>query len=231
MKHLIKPVVLSLALLSAGAANAADTMTSALGGQVVYDATTNLSWIANANLAATNTFGVSGINANGSMNWNTAQNWITAMDASKYLGYSDWRLPTSDTCAWYNCTGSQMGNLFYNGLGQVAGQSITTTHNANYSLFNNVQSYLYWSGTEYVKPYVGGCLRRCGGQYAWNPDLAWYFRTDVGYQNALNVNDGVFALAVRPGQVAAVPEPSTTLLFGVGLLAMIGVVRRRLALR
>ena len=55
MKHLIKPMALSIALLTANAANAADTL-----GGVVYDATTNLYWLANANLAATNTFGVSG---------------------------------------------------------------------------------------------------------------------------------------------------------------------------
>lgn len=211
MKHLIKPVVLSLALLTAGAANAADTMTSALGGKVVYDATTNLSWIANANLAATNTFGVSGINANGSMTFHTAQNWITAMDASKYLGYSDWRLPSSNFCAGYNCTGwSQMGNLFYNGLGQAAYQSITTTHNANYRLFNNVQSDFYWSGTEYA------------------PNLyAWSFETNGGTQFAMSLNNDMFALAVRPGQVAAVPEPSEYALMAAGLGLMGFMVRRK----
>ena len=204
---------LSVGLLSANMANATDTMTSALGGQVVYDATTNLSWIANANLAATDSF-VSGIASNGSMNWYTAKSWIAAMDAANYLGYSDWSLPTSDTCAGYNCTSSQMGNLFYNGLGQQSYQSITTNHNANYSLFNNVQSNFYWSGTE----------------YAPDPYGAWYFFTSIGYQSAYGKNYNMFALAVRPGQVSAVPEPSTALMFGVGLLALIGVGRRRLAL-
>lgn len=187
-----------------------------LGGQAVYDHATNLTWVANANLADTNTFGVSGINAGGYMTWSIAQQWIAAMDTANYLGYSDWRLPTSDTCVGYNCTGSEMGNLFYNGLGQVAGQSITATNNAaNYGLFQNVQSGLYWSGTE----------------YAPNPNDAWNFLTYNGSQNAYSKSTIIFALAVRSGQVAAVPEPSTALMLGVGLLALIGVGRRRLALR
>jgi hypothetical protein len=33
-----------------------------------------------------------------------------------------------------------MGNLFYNLLGGTAASSITTSHNANYNLFQNVQS-------------------------------------------------------------------------------------------
>lgn len=34
-------------------------------GDVVYDSNTNLTWLADANLAATNTFGVAGINSTG----------------------------------------------------------------------------------------------------------------------------------------------------------------------
>jgi len=207
-------IAAGILLGSTGQANATDTLISELGGQVVYDATTNLSWIADANLATTNTFGVSGINSDGTMNWSTAQNWIAAMDAANYLGYSDWRLPTSDTCISFNCTGSEMGNLFYNGLGQVAGSTITTTHNGNYSLFNNVQSNIYWSGTV----------------YAQNTNSAWNFNTNDGNQNAYNKGYGLFALAVRSGQVAAVPEPENygMMLGGLGLLCF--MARRKKSL-
>jgi len=222
--------VLCIGLLTAGRANAALIATD--GGLTVYSAATNLSWLANANLAMTHTFGLatgvdlgtvgvpnpvgpSVIYADGSMTWGGAIQWIAAMNVANYLGYSDWRLPTSDTCAGYNCTGSEMGNLFYNELGGVAGVSILTTHNADLALFNNVQSGFYWLGSE----------------YAPDTSQAWRFDTNNGYQFVVSKGTVLTALAVRPGQVAAVPEPSTTLLFGVGLLAMIGVVRRRLALR
>lgn len=129
------------ACLLSTSANAA--LESRLGGLAVYDTDLNITWLADANLAASNTFGVSGMGADGLMDWSTRQSWISAMNAANYLGYQDWRLPISvmgdGTCSWegkdasiwfgFNCTGSEMGHLFYKELGGVAGQSITTAHN------------------------------------------------------------------------------------------------------
>ncbi|MCE9551092.1 MAG: DUF1566 domain-containing protein, partial [Betaproteobacteria bacterium] len=91
-KPLFAAIALSVGLLPATTANA--TLVSALGGQVVNDTDLNITWLANANLADTQAFGVSGINANGTMNWYTAKLWIAAMNTANYLGYKDWRLPT-----------------------------------------------------------------------------------------------------------------------------------------
>ena len=214
--------LLTAAALSAGLFLAASNANANLidQGATVYDTGLGISWLKNANLAATDTFGVSGITAGGSMNWNTANQWIGAMNSADYLGYSDWRLPTSDTTCYSKCTGSEMGNLFFNGLGGTWGVDIATTHNANYSLFSNLQgssvSDGYWTGTE----------------YAPSPGTVWNFGFLNGGQSANNKGWGMYALPVRPGQVVAtVPEPAGWALFGIGLLGLMGVARRRLALR
>ena len=83
-----------------------------LDGQAVYDTDLNITWISAGNLAGSNTFGVptdtnlalhpddaSGvkgfIDSDGDMNWPGALHWIDAMNAANYLGFSDWRLPTT----------------------------------------------------------------------------------------------------------------------------------------
>jgi hypothetical protein len=139
-------------------------------GQIIHDTSLDIYWVANANLAKTNTFGIQqGINPNpkdpteidinpdGSMNHNTAVAWIAAMNKADYLGHDNWRLPIStNRDAYYYITGSgigdafqgsELGELYYTELGGQAGSNIVLTHDADASLFRNFQPYLYWSGT------------------------------------------------------------------------------------
>lgn len=81
--------------------------------EAYYDTVLDITWIADANLAASNTFGLPYatnlgdypsdpygpsytelIRTDGSMSWGGALHWIDAMNAANYLGYSDWRMPT-----------------------------------------------------------------------------------------------------------------------------------------
>lgn len=64
--------------------------------EAYYDTELDITWLADANLAASNTFGVAGIssgNAVGGMPWSTAHEWVNAMNSAAYLGITDWRLP------------------------------------------------------------------------------------------------------------------------------------------
>ena len=231
-RTLLATIILSTGLLTATGANAA--LVSALGGQVVNDTDLNVTWLSNANLAATNSFGLArnvdlgaipGVNTyggsyiynNGTMSWGGAMKWIAAMNASNggagYLGYNNWRLPTSNTCSGYNCTGSEMGHLFLSELGGAAMQPLSSSTDPDKAKFTNLMSDIYWSGTEYAPDTSGG---------------AWYFATADGGQDASLKDLNMFAMAVRPGQVAAVPEAESwaMLLAGLGLIG-VAVGRRR----
>ena len=182
------------------------------GGGMIYDTTLNITWLADWNYAKT-----SGFDADGRMNWTTANNWANNL---VFGGFDDWRLPTSlnangtGPCGpAYNCSGSEMGHMFYNNWGAAADSAFSLgTNAANLALFSNVQSDIYWSGTG----------------YAPNPDFAWFFSTEVGSQVSVGKGNELYAVAVRPGDVAApVPEPQTLALALLALGATVVARRRR----
>jgi hypothetical protein len=128
----------------------------------IHDAALNINWLANANLAKTNSFGLTrglnpnpyddkliNINPDGSMSHDTAVAWIAAMNQADYLGHNNWRLPDSPDLAdqGYYKTDTEMGELFYTELGSQAGSTIQRTHNGNLRLFQSIQPYYYWSGS------------------------------------------------------------------------------------
>jgi MYXO-CTERM domain-containing protein len=197
LRPLALAAALSVATLSAQAA-----LVSRAGG-MVYDTVQNITWLQNWN-------------TNGRMDWTTANNWANNL---VFGGFDDWRLPTSlnadgtGPCSGYNCTSSEMGHMFYDEFGATAGNTILVGANAaNLALFTNVQSDVYWSGSE----------------YAPNPDFAWNFLTFVGLQDYYDKNLTLYAVAVRPGDVAAsVPEPQTLALALLALGATVVVRRRR----
>ena len=171
--------------------------------QAYYDDAADLTWLANANV-------------NGQMSWVDANSWATGLDVA---GVTGWRLPDTlqpdASCSdqsgsdsyGYNCTGSEMGNLFYNVLGNAAGTL------SNTGPFSNVQLGTYWTAAE----------------YAFDTLYAWAFVMHDGYQDYTNKPFIYAAWAVRSGDVSAVPVPAAVWLFGSGLLGLIGVVRRKKA--
>jgi len=218
MNKPLKVLTLIAAMGVSGAANAA--LVSRLGGQAVYDTDLNVTWLADANYART-----SGYDADGLMTWSQAMTWASNLS---YGGYTDWRLPTTaqpdPTCSnqfnWtggvvssgYNCTGSEMGHLFYTELGVTAGSSIFSSTDLDLALFTNVQSTSYWSSTEYAR----------------DTNSAWIFAVYNGSQGALNKGfNYYYAWAVHSGDIATVPVPAAAWLFGSGLFGLVGIARRK----
>jgi hypothetical protein len=231
--------------------------------EAYYDTTLNITWLADASLAASNTFGLpywtdlgmhatdnypgiytNQIEPSGSMDWSAALHWIDAMNATNYLGFNGWRLPTmidigNNGCAAANDFGgfdcgynvltgsaattvySELASLWYDTLGNLGyrdtsgnpfqpGWGLTNT-----GPFSNVQTFYYWFGLEYTP----------------SSDFAFSFGAGHGYQGGRDKRLNTYAWAVHDGDVGAaiVPVPAAAWLFGSGVISLVGLARRRLA--
>lgn len=209
----------SLFIVTGSVANAA--LLERLGGLAYYDDVADLTWLADANYAQT-----TGYDADGFMDWATANAWAASLNIN---GVSGWRLPDTvqpDASCWIqspfgygsgvDCTGSELGNLFYNVLGGDSGAPIWITHNANYDLFTNINSmnYFFWSATD-------------ASFDAWYG--AWYFNMFEGYQGTTEGTNTMNVWAVHSGDVGAsvVPAPAAVWLFCSGLFGLVGVSCQR----
>ena len=88
-----------------------------------------------------------------------------------------------------------MGHLFYAELGGTAYQSILASADPDLANFTNLQAYHYWSATE-LAPVLASRTSRSTS-------------TSAMAAKAGDVSNRVHALAVSPGDVAAVPEAGT----------------------
>lgn len=209
---------------------------SSVDALFLYDTTLDITWLRDANYAET-----SGYDSNGNMYWSSANTWANTLKVGNFSG---WRLPTlkpvngsafqyvfsnnGSTDAGYAKTGTgwgvanEMGHLYYVTLGNK-GQSAPNDADpgsrvwqpgwglTNTGSFQNMQHMAYWSGQEYAV---------ISGFWAWTLDF------ERGAQYIHSESQTFPALAVRPGDIALVPEPQTYVLLMLGL-AGLAVARRR----
>ncbi len=177
---------------------------------VVYDAASNVSWLADADLAAANKFGLPVcdgaadpkmcVNQDGSMSYQAAVAWVAAMKADRYLGRSDWQLPTTPlsdaTCPFtgphgesfgFNCTGSALGSLYYKTLGLKAPNTAVPIPDNTVGPFSNFQPYLYWSQT------------------STNGTGFGTFSFATGFHGSNTVPNYLYVLPMIPGKIPGTP--------------------------
>lgn len=232
----MRSILALIALLACAGAHAALLGRAPLtpGGadyQAYYDTAQNITWLADANYAATSGYQVGGL-----LNWYEAQAWIGSLNTASHLGKSDWRLPlvtdtgapgcnyaTGGTDCGYNVDLStgEMAHLFYSTLGNQGsfasngmptGCGFSSTCLVNDGPFVNLQSNTYWAGTV--------ATNRCP------TSCAWRFIFNQGIQNEENMGFHNYTWAVRSGDIAPVPMPAAVWLF-CSALGVMGWMRRR----
>lgn len=194
---------LALSLISVSA-NAA--LLSRAGGQAYYDTDLNVTWLANANLAAGSIYDDGASTTDGRMTWASAQSWIGSLNTANYLGVNNWQAPEANAaCTGYACPSSDLYHLFY----------VEGINDAAPSPFANVGGGYYWSDDAFSSP---------GFAHVFNLDDV--FGGQQG-QFAKNTSTFAWAWAVSAGDTV-VPAPAAVWLFG-SALGVMGLVRRKLA--
>jgi uncharacterized protein (TIGR03437 family) len=194
------------------------TLVLSLDGITVYDTVNNVSWLADADLAATNRFGLpvcnaSGaqpcVNPSGSMSYQAAAAWVAAMNAGNYLGHTNWQLPTTPLtdsgCGFigpqansfgFNCTAGALGSLYYNALGLTAPNTAVPIPNDTAGPFSNFQPYLYWSQTTTTQTGTGY------GSFSFNS----------GFQGSNTIPNFLYVLPLIQGKIPGTPPAAGTAL-------------------
>ncbi|HET9063305.1 MAG TPA: hypothetical protein VFO62_08460 [Candidatus Binatia bacterium] len=200
--------------------------------QAYYDTVLDVTWLANASLARTETFGVEPINGpetgnlHGLMQFLSASQYIAAMNDVCYLGFSTWRLPEVAPL-----NGSTFVEILANDGSADRGYNISAPGTPFAGSTASELAYMYYntlgnlagvttSGTPRScqleptdfclankGPFVGliALTYWIGTPYVPNPSGAWAFDQVAGLQNVFGKNLGAHVWPVLDGDLAVNP--------------------------
>jgi uncharacterized protein (TIGR03437 family) len=181
--------------------------------QTVSDPMTGITWLANADLAATNTFGLPlckdpatptiCVAQDGAMTYDSAAQFIANMNSAAYLGQKNWQIPSIESgCPGYNCDGAKnpMGNLFYDQLGFIAGIPAVATPNIAAGPFHNIQPYLYWTC-------AGATFQSACQADGPAPNFEWSYSFGSGFQGTDLLANNLYVTAYFVGTRSSTSGP------------------------
>jgi hypothetical protein len=211
-------LALSTMFISAGVAGAglATIGTATYGGSsynLIYEDVQNLVWLDYSRGLSnweSHVFWAAGLNNSGVLTYNFNPGIVVSWD-------DVWRLPETvdgpyEYTGGYNVTSSEMGHLYYVSLGNL-GQYDTNGNVQsgwglqNEGLFSNLVANVYSSGTKFS-----------------STSNLWFFNFNDGNQGIGGGN--FYAVAVRPGEVSAVPIPAAVWLLGSGIIGLVGLRKK-----
>jgi hypothetical protein len=204
----VRRVAAAAALLTVGLAPAAlgsNTPPPREGGSgaaTISDPYLNVTWLADADLAATQKFGLK-IARDGAMSYPTAVRWVKRLNAydhgKGWLDHDDWTLPVTPTplsdssCQSYNgsgggsfgygCLKSPFGSLYSRTFGLDAPDTAVPVGDTQTAPFHDFQPYLYWTDTQTPR----------------NPDGYATFSFDTGRPGSNISKHSMYVLPMIPG--------------------------------
>jgi hypothetical protein len=232
-----------LLLFTMGSANAA--LVARAGGNAFYDTVLDITWLADANYAQTNNFGLGGPDGvsftTGQMDLTTANAWVAALNASNHLGLNTWRLPVADPIngvsyvgswsedgstdrarnlsaagsVYAGSTASEMAHLYFNTLENTSTRDVNGDITACFG-GNCLANTGPFSNLENVRYWTGSASPNVGQQL---------FFSFNGYQNDVLPTELSAVWVVAAGD-ALVPIPAAVWLFGSALVGL-GWFRRK----
>jgi hypothetical protein len=179
------------------------------GNGLVNDTVLDITWVANAALS-------------GEQSWEDLTQWAEGL---VYAGYDDWRLaslsvasdaPTMSTidCTTVteeDCRDNELGYMYMYYLPGNYGETKTGGQTVGNVILTGIQD-VYWSATEFAPTFL---------DYAWGFSYGNVGGFDPGRRISAPMATPRYGWAVRDGQVATAPLPSTPLLIALGFTGML----------